>query len=304
MITQTEIEAFLSVCKTHSITKAAEMLYISQSSLSSRLRSLEETAGCVLLDRQRGARTIELTAEGKRFYELALQYQELMRKMRGVAGGTENGYVRVSAINSIGTFFLPAICERFLKAYPDIHLEVQDMDAEAAYQKLEAGTTDMAFTAEIHSSPRVDAFLLFTEPMAFICAAEAPYPIEVCREQLSAKDEVYVPWCEAFVNWRRVEFQGSLPLIQLEIMSQLKAFLLESPNWAIVPISIAHGLAAESKSLRQCTLTFPVPQRAVYCLCRRPLRNQRPFKQFLSCVCEELFQNTSIGWKPQIQKST
>ena len=45
-MTNAGIEAFLIVCKQHSISKAAAELFISQSSLSIRLRTLEKEVGC------------------------------------------------------------------------------------------------------------------------------------------------------------------------------------------------------------------------------------------------------------------
>ena len=50
-----EIEAFLAICRNKSISKASEELYISQSTLSSRLKSLEEHLGCPLLLRSKGS---------------------------------------------------------------------------------------------------------------------------------------------------------------------------------------------------------------------------------------------------------
>ena len=59
-MTQPEIEAFLSICRNKSISKAAEELYISQSSLSLRLKTLEEALGTPLLLRGKGKREDEL----------------------------------------------------------------------------------------------------------------------------------------------------------------------------------------------------------------------------------------------------
>lgn len=59
-MTSLEIEAFLTVHRTGSVTKAAELLYISQSSLSTRLRTLERELGCALFARGKGARAMLL----------------------------------------------------------------------------------------------------------------------------------------------------------------------------------------------------------------------------------------------------
>ena len=83
-MTSLEIEAFLTVQHTGSVTKAAQMLYISQSSLSTRLRTLERELGCFLFFRGKGAQAMVLTPEGERFLPLARQHKELEEKMRTI----------------------------------------------------------------------------------------------------------------------------------------------------------------------------------------------------------------------------
>lgn len=60
-LTQLEIEAFLNIVKYGSITKAAEVLYISQPALSRRIKSLENELQYELFIRQKGIRNIILT---------------------------------------------------------------------------------------------------------------------------------------------------------------------------------------------------------------------------------------------------
>ena len=74
-MTTEEIEAFLAICEAKSISKAAEKLYISQPSLSTKLKTLEQETGCTLLARRKGQRELSLTEAGRRFYDLAVQYR-------------------------------------------------------------------------------------------------------------------------------------------------------------------------------------------------------------------------------------
>lgn len=50
-MTNAEVEAFLTVCETKSISRAAERLFISQSALSAKIKTLEKKIGCLLLAR-------------------------------------------------------------------------------------------------------------------------------------------------------------------------------------------------------------------------------------------------------------
>ena len=115
-MTNAGIEAFLIVCKQHSISKAAAELFISQSSLSIRLRTLEKEVGCPLFFRHKGSREMVLTEEGKRFYQLSLQYQDIVRSMLAI--GNRKSSLRLSALNSVSTYLLPPVYEQFMRDHP------------------------------------------------------------------------------------------------------------------------------------------------------------------------------------------
>ena len=69
-MTDLEIEVYLAICKYRTISKAAEKLFMSQSSISERLKSLEKKLGFTLLRRNRGNREITLTPEGRKTTKL------------------------------------------------------------------------------------------------------------------------------------------------------------------------------------------------------------------------------------------
>lgn len=296
-MTTSQIEAFLAICQTRSITKAASMLYISQPTLSTRLRALETELGCILFSRQKGLRSLALTAEGRQFYDLALQYLEIVNRMRTLSTVRERGVLRVSSINSIGSCLLPPVCQRFLQGASQVRLELQDMNTEAAYQKLEAGETDLAFVTETRDIPGISGRPFFVEPMAFLCSVSAPYPDIVTRDALPAKQELFVPWCVQYIQWHAQEFGVDDPPLQLEIMPQLLAFLLAKPGWAIVPVTVARDFIRQSAGIRQCRLDFEVPPRTVYCLCRAAAKKQASFSSFLEQVCAELRKCAGDGVK-------
>ncbi|MBR5472447.1 MAG: LysR family transcriptional regulator, partial [Clostridia bacterium] len=143
-MTISEIECFLSICEHKTASRAAESLYITQPSLSSRLKTLERELGGELFIRKKGSREMMLTPAGKEFYTLALQYEELIRQMHSVFNKRLQK-LRVSSINSLDTFLLPQVYERFLQQYPEIELEIQDMELSLSSRNIHTGDTDIAF---------------------------------------------------------------------------------------------------------------------------------------------------------------
>lgn len=64
------IEAFLAIVQTGSISKAAELLHLSQATVSYRLKTLEKEMGGLLVERRKGAPKISLTPKGEDFLVL------------------------------------------------------------------------------------------------------------------------------------------------------------------------------------------------------------------------------------------
>lgn len=284
-MTNLEIEAFLTVQRTGSVTKAAEQLYISQSSLSTRLRTLERELGCALFIRGKGPRAMELTADGQRFLPLAQQHFELEKKMLALRRSEPaQRELRVSALNSIGNYLLPAVYRQFSKHWPEIRLEIQDLTTAAAREAIARDELDIAFSTISVSTEYITAIPFLTEPMTILCAADSEYPDTVSLGALSPAREVYSTWCADVDRWHRETFgTDTEPQIHLELMSQIRLFVARPNAWAVVPDSIARALET-APDLRRCQPDFPIPDRRLYILCNRKTRDSQPVRRFLECL--------------------
>ena len=77
-----EIETFLMIVKTKNISKTAENLFLSQPTVSHRLKSLEEELEVNLITRKKGYKQIELTARGEEFIPIAERWVSIWREMQ------------------------------------------------------------------------------------------------------------------------------------------------------------------------------------------------------------------------------
>ena len=309
-MTTAEIEGFLAVCEMKNVSKAAEKLFISQSSLSTKLKTLEREVGCTLLVRGKGQRALELTPEGEEFYQLACRYRELVRQMRTVGSRRTDRRLRVSSMNSVGTYLMTPVYERLVQQNRDIVLEVQEMNAVTACGSLARGETDLAFTSVDRLYQGVRHEVALWEPMLLVCARNADYGDGVAVAELDVKKEVFTGWSPEFVAWRQSVFGGqSAPMVQVEMVSQMLRFLSRSGGWAIAPASVAWGLAADG-DLECRTLGFRVPRRATYCLYTPDSIRKEHSGRFLRClneylqellhrgcpleICEDFFDNYAL----------
>ena len=294
-MTRPEIEAFLSICRHKNISKAAEELYISQSSLSTRLKMLEDHLGCPLLLRGKGKREITLTTHGQAFYDLALQYQNIIEKMESVGKGEVVDQLRISVINSVGNYLMPPVFRRFTEKYPHIQLAVQDMEAEMACSSIIRGKTDIAFSTAKVQTDQIIATPFLDDPLTVLCSADSHYPDQVELDMLSVKNEVYVKWCVEHAYWHSVTFGGDImPQIDLELMGQIALFLSKPDKWTMAPQSVADCLLADP-NIRQCTPLFPAPNRTVYILRRRDNAESNTIHYFLDTLKAVLLEQNTKG---------
>ena len=288
-------EAFLSICQHKSISKAAEALYIGQSSLSTRLKTLEETLGTPLLLRGKGKREVTLTAQGQAFYELALQYQDVIYKMETLGQSTMVEKLRISAINSVGNYLLPPVFDRFLEKYPRVQLTIQDMEAERVSMSIALGKTDIAFTTAKVETDEIVATGFLADPMTVICAADAPYPDTVSLEDLPLSEEIYVMWCAEQEYWHESTFGADAPsYLRLEPMGQIPFFVSRPNKWAFVPQTVADSLS-RFPGLRQCRPSFSIPDRTVYILRNRVNAETINIQNFLDTLKEVLQESGTCG---------
>ena len=74
-----QLQSFVTVATWGSFTRAAELLYLSQPTISAHIRQLEEELHTRLISRT--TKTVELTPKGKEVYEYAVNILELRNRM-------------------------------------------------------------------------------------------------------------------------------------------------------------------------------------------------------------------------------
>ncbi|MBS4959198.1 MAG: LysR family transcriptional regulator [Clostridiales bacterium] len=290
-MTNLEIEAFLEIVRCGNISKAAESLFVTQPALSRRIRTLEGELGYSLFYRKRGIQSIELTQSGRLFIDLAQRYQSLWSDMQSLHNATPKALFRVSSIDSVGTYIFPEVYQSFAEHYPNIKLQLWDYDTNLAYNHMEAGLLDLAFSSDFRYSRKVKTLPAFAEPMCFLCSSQADYPSTVHPSMLEAESEVLVRWSPEYLTWHTRWFPSERrPKIFLEKMSLLEHFLSRERNWAIVPASAAAALKQKSQIQMRQLLDGPPKRTNRYI--HIPGQKQEQVELFLSSLKDYLLTVT------------
>lgn len=121
-----QLRILKAIATEKNFTKAAELLYLSQPSLSKQIKILEKNLGVLLINRE--SNKISLTENGKVFLQYSERIlalcEESCRALIDLKNG-ERGNLTVGASQTIGTYLMPRVLALFARNYPQIDLKVQ-----------------------------------------------------------------------------------------------------------------------------------------------------------------------------------
>ena len=270
-MTEREIEAFLTIVRTGSISAAAEVLYVTQPALSRRIRALEQELGYQLFIRKKGLRNVGLTAEGKAFISLAERWKTVWNESRALKDMDRSGVFHIGSVGSVGTYLMPMVLERFMEKNPDCSLNFHQCHSFEGYKYVEDGSLDLALVSDDMFSQEVLTVPAFKGKMVLAvsgqledssCQSEdspgqpeaSPGQLENSPRQpermlspscLDPEKEIRLPWNPEYDTWHDYWFGlGVRPRVMLNQMSLMEYFLREKGCWVIAPEYIARMLKA------------------------------------------------------------
>jgi DNA-binding transcriptional LysR family regulator len=154
----------LAVSQHLSFRHAAQALGISQSSVSARIRRLEQELGVSLFDRS--TRGVRLTEAGRKFVELVnagIDQIELAVTTAGREAAGEHGRLRIGIQHLIPGSFLDDLLVGYRDAYPGIAIELREGASHDAIADLRAGRIDVAFVGNAPELPDCHSRPVWTE---------------------------------------------------------------------------------------------------------------------------------------------
>lgn len=143
-----QLRAFAALTDQRNFTRAAQTCHLSQPAFSALIRTLEDTLGTRLFDRD--TRSVQLTPEGRLFEASA---RRLLEDMQGAIGNLSDhverrkGRVSIAALPSLAAGWLPPILAEFMHAWPGITVELHDALSDACIAQLRNRQADFALAA-------------------------------------------------------------------------------------------------------------------------------------------------------------
>jgi DNA-binding transcriptional LysR family regulator len=282
-----DIVTFLSIARTHSITAAAQELFISQSTATHRLKSLENELGTTLIYRKQGQRGIELTPKGEAFIPIADRWSALLSETQLWQDSPVVTDLNIGGLETINTYIIFPIIKSFIKNSPKtIRLKTRSKANRELYNLMENKELDIAFVTENYNLPNLPATMLYKEDYVVLYprSKELDESGLIVPSQLNAENEIVLTWSKTFLAWHDENFhRTSTKQLIIDILPLAMEFLKVKSHWMTMPETIAYTLA---KEFDMCIYRYknPPPPRICYKITRGHLT---PAKQELIQDLEE-----------------
>ncbi len=242
---QIDIETFLTLNKTGSLTKAAETLYVSQPTVSHRLKDLEEELGISLLMRGKGQRRIELTQKGEEFVAIAERWLALMAETSALRNQEDEIYLRIGCPDTLNNTVMLPFYRRILND-PTINLKLNLSThySHNIYDLLEQHAIDLGFVFHLLKFKNIIVEPVLRERMVLVQESSgAVSGNRIYLNELDPANEICFYWESNYQIWHdQMISKGKRNSIEVDIFQLLSFFLEEPCKWTIAPLSVARYL--------------------------------------------------------------
>ena len=170
------LQYFVKLADLRHFSKAAEACFVSQPTLSTQIRKLEDELGVQLVERS--PRKIMLTPVGEEIAErarLVLSDVDQIRAVARRAGDPADGNLRLGLFPTLAPYVLPHVIPTIRKRYPNLRLQLAEEKTEDILKMLQQGELDAALLALPVNDEGMAVEILFEEP--FVLALPGGHPL-------------------------------------------------------------------------------------------------------------------------------
>ncbi|WP_340107580.1 LysR family transcriptional regulator [Pikeienuella sp. HZG-20] len=208
MISLKQIRYFVAAAETQQISAAAVSLGISQSAVTVAIKGLESQLGVTLIRRRVGG--VALTQDGVKFLQHARNIEasiaDSILSMKNRESSVK-GRIRFGVTyTGVGYFLLPALA-RFRRAYPDITIDLIEMERPALEQAVRRGAVDLALiiVSNLSEAHLLNVQMLMRSPRVLWLSSAHPLNkrSEISLQDLRSEPFVQFTSDEAPVSARR-----------------------------------------------------------------------------------------------------
>jgi len=169
MPTLQQLRYLVALAETRHFRRAAEATNVTQPTLSTQLRELEERLGVQLVERRRGG--VILTRAGSEITRHARTMLRDLAEIRAIARRAATPLadtIKLGVLPSLGPYLMPLAVPDLHRSYPDLKLYIREEMPAALADQLEAGDLDVVVASLPLERADIETMPLFEEPLLLI----------------------------------------------------------------------------------------------------------------------------------------
>lgn len=200
-----QLRAFYTLAQTKNFTKAAEILHLVQSTVTMRIKQLEEKVGKPLFIRDK--RSVEITQAGLTLLPYAERILQLSHEALNEVASLHpyEDYLSVGSLNSIWTSILEPILKEYHFRYPSIALSTKTGRSSDVIQYLLDNVIQIGIVYVPPSLPNFDVIPTWEDEVVLVCDPNSPFAETntVDASELRHLPILYMSWGPPFNEWIR-----------------------------------------------------------------------------------------------------
>ncbi len=263
-----QLEIFCAIAEWGSFSEAARQLYLTQPTISSHLRTLEEILNTRLIDRT--TKTMALTEDGKQFYEHAKNLLWLREKTLKEFNKTNQNMIQFGVSSIPSAYLLPEILSAYQEQDSSLTFDVVQGDSAQIIDRIQTGTLDMGITGSSLKDENYCCKAIYQDELVLATPA-TPYYKKLKREGVSLKRLLQEPFLmREYGSGTKKEadsFLESLKLDTTDLKVAARMNDLESIKQSIIygfGISILSKKVTKDLERDNRVLAFPLAEGGVY----------------------------------------
>jgi DNA-binding transcriptional LysR family regulator len=249
-----EVAVFIKVVQAGSFSRAAKLLGMPNSTVSSKVSSLEKRLGTTLI--QRTTRKLNITPAGQSYFKRCIQgLEEIEAAEVEIASiqGEPQGLLRITAPNELGSSVLPNLISDFVSRFPKVRVEILlterriDLLAEGVDLAIRAG--ELKDSTLIAKKVGAVYFALLASPKYLKNKGEPTHPRELRQHQCIQFTPLGVD------EWKLSGPKGALNVavpgrVMVNDMTMVKILAVRGDGIALLPSHFCHAEIVSGKLVR------------------------------------------------------
>ncbi|MEG1997340.1 MAG: selenium metabolism-associated LysR family transcriptional regulator [Clostridiales bacterium] len=294
-----QLEAFIAAVEFNNFTRAAEELYLSQSTISAHIGSLEQALGVSLFDRE-AKKKIHLTTEGKNTYLRAKDILNRCEELKNL-GDQPDGPLLIGASTVPAQNLLPAIMSDFLHQHDKCRYLLKRGNSEKIHALLQSGEVRIGFVGAAIDAKTYQYHTLVEDELVLVTAENTHY-----RHLWEKMTPGYELLTEPLIL--REDSSGTLQALQtylnhIHCPREKLHIVARSDNPEAIKnmvsagmgVSVLSALAIREEITEGKLLSFPLDSEGVYrkiqVAYRRDKQLSRVEKEFITFALKEVKKN-------------